>query len=118
MKGRQLMDQLDQILNLEEPAVLLHGDLWSGNAAADEQGEPVIYDPAAYYGQREAEFGMMRLFGGFGSRTESAYQEVWPFEPGYEKRFDLYRFYHELNHLNIFGQSYYRQCMDSLRSLC
>ncbi len=84
---------------------------------ADQQGQPVIFDPASYYGHREAEFGMMRLFGGFGPRCEAAYQEIWPFEAGYEERFRLYQLYHELNHLNLFGPSYYAACMASMDAL-
>ena len=116
--GYTLCEQLDKLLGgLCEPAVLLHGDLWSGNAAADRDGAPVIFDPACYYGHREAEFGMMRLFGGFGQRCESAYREIWPFEPGFEDRVKLYRLYHELNHLNIFGTAYHKQCLETAKSL-
>jgi protein-ribulosamine 3-kinase len=118
VKGEKLMHALDKLLaDVQEPAVLLHGDLWSGNAMADQQGQPVIFDPASYYGQREAEFGIMRLFGGFGRRCEAAYQEIWPFEAGYEERFRLYQLYHELNHLNLFGASYYAACMASMDAL-
>jgi protein-ribulosamine 3-kinase len=111
----KLMTQLDNVLACDpEPAVLLHGDLWSGNAAANQKGEPVIFDPASYYCQREAEFGMMRLFGGFGPKCEAAYQEVWPFQPGYERRIEVYRLYHQLNHLNLFGRSYYDGCLSTI----
>ena len=116
--GEQLLAGLDRILGgVDEPAVLLHGDLWSGNAAADELGEPIIYDPASYFGQREAEIGMMRLFGGFGPRCEAAYAELWPLPPGSEERIALYRLYHELNHLNLFGDSYYQSCLATIKSL-
>ena len=116
--GEQLMDKLDVLLgDINEPAVLLHGDLWSGNAAANEKGEPVIFDPASYYGHREAEIGMMRLFGGFGPRCEAAYAEVWPLQEGSEQRITLYRLYHELNHLNLFGSGYYQSCLSTIRSL-
>lgn len=116
--GEQLMDKLDSIIgNVDEPAVLLHGDLWSGNAAANEKGEPVIFDPASYYGHREAEIGMMRLFGGFGARCEAAYDEIWPLADGAEQRISLYRLYHELNHLNLFGQSYYQISLSTIYSL-
>lgn len=112
------MQRLDTYLDcVNEPAVLLHGDLWSGNAMADELGSPVILDPACYYGHREAEFGMMRLFGGFGPKCEAAYAEIWPFEPGFEQRFRLYQLYHELNHLNLFGHAYYAACDSSITSL-
>jgi protein-ribulosamine 3-kinase len=116
--GERLMTKLDEFLGeIDEDAVLLHGDLWSGNAAADEKGEPIIYDPASYYGHREAEIGMMRMFGGFGPRCEAAYEEVWPFVAGAEQRISLYRLYHELNHLNLFGRSYYQSCISTMESL-
>ncbi len=116
--GAALMERLEEILHgCDDPPVLLHGDLWSGNAAADEHGEPVIFDPASYYGQREAEIAMMRLFGGFGPRCEAAYQEVWPFAEGHERRIMLYRLYHELNHLNLFGAAYYGMCLDTMHNL-
>ena len=114
--GDRLLAKLEEILSgFEEPPVLLHGDLWSGNASADQNGEPIIFDPASYYGQREAEIGMMRLFGGFGPRCEAAYQEVWPLQDGADERIALYRLYHELNHLNLFGRSYYESCITTMR---
>jgi fructosamine-3-kinase len=116
--GETLLDKLIDVLRFDgEPAVLLHGDLWSGNAAANASGEPVIFDPASYYGNREAEFGMMRLFGGFNKRCEDAYQEVWPLRDGFERRFQVYKLYHQLNHLNLFGRSYYGGCLDTIYSL-
>jgi fructosamine-3-kinase len=116
--GDRLLAKLDELLSgVDEPAVLLHGDLWSGNAAADENGQPIIFDPASYYGRREAEIGMMRLFGGFGPRCEAAYNESWPLADGAERRIPLYRLYHELNHLNLFGRSYYPACMATMESL-
>jgi len=116
--GDRLLSALDELLGgVDEPAVLLHGDLWSGNASADESGEPVIFDPACYYGQREAEIGMMRLFGGFGPRCEAAYEEVWPLQPGADRRITLYRLYHELNHLNLFGRGYYNSCIATMKQL-
>jgi len=117
-KGYRVLENLDFWLGqVAESAVLLHGDLWNGNAIADEKGAPVIFDPACYYGHREAEFGMMRMFGGFGTKCEAAYIEVWPFAEGYEERFRLYQLYHELNHLNLFGDAYYSASMDSLNVL-
>jgi len=114
----KLMIKLDNVLACDpEPAVLLHGDLWSGNATVDQKGNPVIFDPASYYGQREAEFGMMRLFGGFGPKCEAAYQEVWPFQPDYERRIEVYRLYHQLNHLNLFGSAYYNDCLATIQRL-
>ena len=118
ISGERLMNKLDELIGyINEPAVLLHGDLWSGNAAANDLGEPVIFDPASYYGHREAEIGMMRLFGGFGPRCEAAYAEVWPLQDGSEQRIKLYRLYHELNHLNLFGSGYYQTCLSTIHSL-
>jgi protein-ribulosamine 3-kinase len=116
--GERLINKLDVLIgDIDESAVLLHGDLWSGNSAANEYGKPVIFDPASYYGHREAEIGMMRLFGGFGSKCEAAYAEIWPLEEGSEQRISLYRLYHELNHLNLFGSSYYQSCLSTIDSL-
>ncbi|MBT7950287.1 MAG: phosphotransferase [Gammaproteobacteria bacterium] len=116
--GEKVMNNLDELLaEIDEAAVLLHGDLWAGNAAANEKGEPIIYDPASYYGHREAEIGMMRMFGGFGPVCEAAYNEVWPLEDGAEQRINLYRLYHELNHLNLFGNSYYQSCVSTMEHL-
>jgi fructosamine-3-kinase len=90
---------------------LLHGDLWSGNLHTDASGGPVILDPAVYYGHREAELGMMTLFGGFGARVFAAYHEAFPLEAGWRERNPLYQLYHVLNHLNLFGAAYHAQTM-------
>lgn len=116
--GDRLLARLDEYLGeVTESAALLHGDLWSGNAAADENGDPIIFDPASYFGHREAEIGMMRLFGGFGPRCEAAYGEVWPLAAGSEERIALYRLYHQLNHLNLFGRGYYQGCISTMKQL-
>ena len=116
--GYELADCLATIIEEpDEPCVLLHGDLWSGNAAADADGAPVVFDPASYYGRREAELGMMQLFGGFTPTCFAAYREVWPLAPDSARRIAVYRLYHELNHLNLFGRGYYEQCTASLRAL-
>ena len=85
---------------------LLHGDLWSGNAARTAGGEPVIFDPAVYYGDREADLAMTELFGGFPGSFHEAYAAEYPLDPGYAARKDLYNLYHVLNHLNLFGGGY------------
>jgi len=95
---------------------LLHGDLWGGNFAAAE-GEPVIYDPAVYYGDRETDIAMAELFGGFGPDFHAAYEEAWPLDDGYALRRDLYQLYHVLNHLNLFGGAYLSQARALLRGL-
>lgn len=96
---------------------LLHGDLWSGNAAALRDGTPVIFDPACYYGDREADLAMTELFGGFRDSFFSAYDEVLPLDPGYPRRRPLYQLYHILNHANLFGGGYGRRAVQLLEDL-
>lgn len=92
-----------------QPPSLLHGDLWSGNQLCDEHQQPVLIDPACYYGWAEAEIAMTRLFGGFDERFYQAYLGINPLEPGWQQRCGIYNLYHLLNHLNLFGPSYYTQ---------
>ncbi|MCB9135219.1 MAG: fructosamine kinase family protein [Anaerolineales bacterium] len=99
-----------------QPASLVHGDLWSGNLITDDQGYPVLIDPATHYGWAEADLGMMTLFGSPPERFFHAYQEVRPLSPGLEVRFPVYNLYHLLNHLNLFGLGYYGQVMAIIRS--
>jgi fructosamine-3-kinase len=98
--------------NSTEQSSLLHGDLWSGNFITDENGNACLIDPAVYYGHREADLAMTRLFGGFDNRFYSAYNEEFPLENGYEYRENIYKLYHVLNHLNLFGTSYYQQVIN------
>jgi fructosamine-3-kinase len=90
----------------EEEPCLLHGDLWSGNFICNRQGEAVLIDPAVYYGHREADLAMTKLFGGFSDAFYKAYQQEYPLKPGWEYREDIYKLYHVMNHLNIFGRGY------------
>ena len=113
------MERLEGLIGEpDEPAALLHGDLWGGNYLVDGRGQPVLVDPAAYYGRREADLAMTRLFGGFDSRFYAAYHEVWPLAPGSEERLAVYELYHLLNHLNLFGSGYLSGCLARLRQLC
>jgi len=93
---------------------LLHGDLWGGNAGFLPNGAPVLFDPAVYYGDREADLAMTELFGGFPAEFYSAYG---PLPAGYETRKHLYNLYHLLNHLNLFGGGYLAQVKATLRLL-
>jgi protein-ribulosamine 3-kinase len=105
---------LDRLLQTHKPAPsLLHGYLWSGNAGFTAEG-PVGFDPAVYYGDREADLAMTELFGGFPREFYRAYDAVFPLEPGYEKRKHLYNLYHLLNHLNLFGGGYLGQVKTTL----
>ncbi len=96
---------------------LLHGDLWSGNAAFAEDDVPVIYDPAAYYGDRECDLAFTALFGGFHQRFYDAYDAAWPRSPGWRERRDLYNLYHVLNHFHLFGGGYRHQAQEMIHAL-
>ena len=80
-------------------------------------GEPAIFDPAVYYGDRETDIAMTELFGGFGVGFYAAYEEAWPLDPGYRARKPLYNLYHVLNHLNLFGGGYLGQAQGMIDSL-
>jgi fructosamine-3-kinase len=90
----------------EEPPSLLHGDLWSGNFITGEEGQPVIIDPAVYYGNREIELSFTQMFGGFDSIFYDAYREMYPLSPGFNNRVEVYNIYPYLVHVNLFGTSY------------
>jgi protein-ribulosamine 3-kinase len=92
-----------------EPPVLLHGDLWGGNFLVDERGEACLIDPAAYYGHREADLAMTRLFGGFDGSFYEAYEEATPLAAGQQERLPVYQLYHVINHYNLFGGGYHGQ---------
>ncbi len=116
--GQQLIEKLPQFFDNYSPEpALLHGDLWSGNAAADPQGNPVIFDPACYYGDREADIAMTELFGGFGNDFYAAYQTEYPLDVGYKVRKTLYNLYHIINHLNLFGGGYLSQSENMIDQL-
>ncbi len=91
-----------------EPSAL-HGDLWSGNAEFDENGAPVLFDPAFYYGDRETDLAFTRMFGGFSAGFYRGYRSEYPLLPGHETRSDLYNLYHLLNHHHLFGEPYGHQ---------
>lgn len=107
--GERLRQGLGALLDHSPAASLLHGDLWGGNIGYKADGQPVIFDPACYYGDREADLAMTELFGGFGGQFRAAYEEAWPLSPGYSVRKQLYNLYHILNHLNLFGGGYLSQ---------
>lgn len=105
--GEKLCLKLDALfIGYDPKPSLLHGDLWCGNAAVDTMGNPVIYDPACYFGDRETDIAMTELFGGFSATFYAAYNDAWPLDQGYQHRKNLYNLYHVLNHLNLFGGSY------------
>jgi len=98
-----------------EPPSLLHGDLWGGNYIIDENGNACLVDPAVYYGNREADLAMTKLFGSFSNEFYISYNDSYPLKEGYEYRENLYKLYHVLNHLNLFGNSYYHQAISLIK---
>ena len=116
-KGESLLGRIGQFMDHQPAASLLHGDLWAGNKAFTRDGQPVIFDPASYYGDRETDIAMTELFGGFGPEFYSAYQAHTPLPDGYRLRRDLYNLYHMLNHLNLFGAGYLSRCENIIDAL-
>jgi fructosamine-3-kinase len=106
----ELLAALPELLaDHEVQPSLVHGDLWGGNAGCTVAGEPVIFDPATYFGDREVDIAMTELFGGFPAAFYKGYNQVFPLDAGYEQRKTLYNLYHILNHFNLFGGSYASQ---------
>jgi fructosamine-3-kinase len=117
-QGYRLIECLADLMDGHEPEPsLLHGDLWSGNYAFTRAGEPTIFDPAVYYGDREADLAMTELFGGFSQEFYAAYRQSWPLEAGYSTRKKLYNLYHVLNHYNLFGGGYLSQAQGMIDAL-
>lgn len=116
--GERLIENLPAVFSGHTPeASLLHGDLWSGNAALDDTGRLALFDPAIHYGDRESDLAMMQLFGGFPVSLFAAYEEAWPLASGFEQRRTLYQLYHVLNHMNLFGGGYQEQAERMIESL-
>ena len=114
----EFLAKIPEILARHTPQPsLVHGDLWGGNASVTRAGEPAIFDPATYYGDREVDLAMTELFGGFPPAFYRGYQAEWPLEAGYEKRKILYNLYHILNHFNLFGGGYAGQAKHMMQKL-
>jgi fructosamine-3-kinase len=96
---------------------LVHGDLWSGNAAMHSDGRGVIFDPAVHRADREVDLAMARLFGGFPEAFFQGYEAEWPLPAGHRGRVGLYNLYHLLNHANLFGGSYETQVRGAMDRL-
>jgi len=114
----ELLATIPQWLSNHQPQPsLVHGDLWSGNAAVTQSQEPVLLDPAVYFGDREVDLAMTELFSGFPKAFYQAYNQAFPLEPGYEQRKTLYNLYHILNHFNLFGGSYLAQANQTIKQI-
>ncbi|KOR32579.1 hypothetical protein TI05_06395 [Achromatium sp. WMS3] len=108
-RGEYLLATFPALLEHSPTPALLHGDFWRGNLNYDLDGFPIIFDPAMYYGDKEADLAMSELFGGFSAEFYAAYREIWPVTSGYPVRKTFYNLYHILNHLNLFGGGYLSQ---------
>lgn len=116
--GQELLERCGDFFSDYQPLPsLLHGDLWSGNWSGDQAGFPVIFDPASYYGDRESDLAMMELFGRPPQGFLAAYESVFPLDPGFRSRKELYNLYHILNHANLFGSGYTAQAEHMIESL-
>lgn len=106
--------ELDRLIPIE-PASLLHGDLWQGNIICDENSSPVLIDPAVYYGHREIDLAMLQLFGNISDDTLEAYNNIYPLDKHWQERIDLHQLYPLLVHLILFGGSYYKTVLETLK---
>lgn len=117
-RGERLAADCEALFRGHRPLKsLLHGDLWGGNAAMTAEGTPIVFDPAVYVGDREADIAMTELFGGFPRDFAAAYREALPLPDGYATRRDFYNLYHLLNHANLFAGGYVRQAADGIERL-
>jgi fructosamine-3-kinase len=116
----RLLDHIHLLFDSYRPQPsLLHGDLWSGNVSfLSTSWEPVLFDPACYFGDRECDLAFSEMSGGFPAEFYSAYQAAWPIADGYAVRKHLYNLYHELNHYNLFGGGYADQARNTVALLC
>ena len=109
---------LSSYLNNHHPlASLVHGDLWSGNCGSNEYGLGSLFDPACYWGDREVDISMTKLFGGFNREFYESYEEILPLDQFSRDRTEIYNLYHLLNHANIFGGFYQDSSLKILKDL-
>ena len=106
----KVLDRLTSLIPGGSVPALIHGDLWSGNYMLTTSG-PALIDPAVYYADREMEFAIITMFGGFSSRFYDSYNEVLPLDSGWRGRNKLYQLYHILNHYSLFGGGYGSQAL-------
>jgi fructosamine-3-kinase len=112
-----VIDTVRRLLSHHNPKPSpLHGDLWRGNCGFTQQ-QSVLFSPASYFGDRETDLAMTELFGRFPDTFYAGYQSIWPLEPGYAQRRDLYNLYHQLNHYQVSGDSYRNAAIAALTQL-
>ena len=106
-----------KLADRQPEASIVHGDLWSGNANITADGQPTIFDPATYYGDREVDIAMTELFGGFPATFYQGYNRQWQLDSGYKERKNIYNLYHILNHFNLFGGGYGSQAKRIIKQI-
>lgn len=111
----KLLKRIESLIPRDSKPVLIHGDLWSGNYMISEKG-PALIDPASYYTDREMEFAIITMFGGFSQRFFDVYNEVNPLPSDWSQRNRLYQLYHVLNHYYLFGGGYRNQATEIAKS--
>ncbi len=116
--GEKLLIEMPKLfMGREIKPSMLHGDLWGGNVAGLKDGTPVIFDPAFYYGDREADIAMTYVFGGFTADFYASYENAFPLDDGFEVRKTFYNIYHIINHLNLFGGGYHGQAIHMIEQV-
>jgi fructosamine-3-kinase len=111
----KLLNRITELIPNNSIPGLIHGDLWSGNYMMSKNG-PALIDPASYYADREMEFAIITMFGGFSQLFYSAYNEIYPLPSDWRERNDLYQLYHVLNHYYLFGGGYSSQALRIAKS--
>ena len=115
---KDVLKYLSSYLNDHHPRVsIVHGDLWSGNCGSTKDGLGSLFDPSSYWGDREVDISMTKLFGGFNREFYKGYEEIWPLDHSSDYRTDIYNLYHLLNHANMFGGSYKENSIKILKDL-
>ena len=113
-----VLKYLSSYLNDHHPRIsIVHGDLWSGNCGITKNSLGSLYDPASYWADREVDISMTKLFGGFSREFYQGYEEIWPLDKFSKDRIDIYNLYHLLNHANIFGGTYKKNSLKTLKDL-
>ncbi len=115
---RQFSDRLQsraaalrEFLDADAPVPsLVHGDLWNGNVLCGEDQRVWLIDPAVYYGDAEVDLAMTEMFGGFPAQFYAAYRALRPEPARWALKKQIYNLYHYLNHLNLFGRTYWGGC--------
>lgn len=122
-KGHELanidsvVDSIKSLLAGHNPkSSMLHGDLWQGNTGF-HANQPVLFDPAFYFGDRETDLAMTELFSRFPESFYQGYADIWPLEDDYQFRKPIYQLYHVLNHALLFGGHYLDSAKITLKNL-